>query len=229
MFDFLRQAGNFASWNLSYFYKQMLDQLADVLEDTGGANEQKEIEQIYDLCHRHGLSVGKAIKKMYSIHYRPFESQPKDSFFSLLSGQPYLRPPARLLAEEIIPKVEEFIRRAFSIEKPKDEPDLNAKIDGFLSGHREEFRREYPSISFATARTVPDFSTVKHDLLIELKYVRGNTTPSKVTDGIAADLTKYPAEALKLFIVYDPAARIREPQLFKRDFESKENCLIHIV
>ena len=41
-------------------------------------------------------------------------------------------------------------------------------------------------------------------MLVEAEYVRGSTTPAKVTDGIAADLTKYPEEAHILFVVLDP-------------------------
>ena len=57
---------------------------------------------------------------------------------------------------------------------------------------------------FAGAGVVPDFSPDRGHLLIEGKYIRRGTPPSKVTEGMAADLTKYPQEAHIMFVVYDP-------------------------
>jgi len=51
----------------------------------------------------------------------------------------------------------------------------------------------------------------------------------KATEGIAADLTKYPDDTLKLFIVYDPEGKIYDRNTFKRDFEDKRYCIIHII
>jgi hypothetical protein len=66
-------------------------------------------------------------------------------------------------------------------------------------------------------------------LLIESKYIRGSTSPSKANEGIAADLTKYPAESHKLFIVYDPERQIADDSKFRVDIEAKGNCTVDIV
>jgi hypothetical protein len=77
------------------------------------------------------------------------------------------------------------------------------------------------------ANTIPDHSL--DDLFIEAKYLRGKTSPSKATEGIAADLTKYPTDKHKLFIVYDPERSISDDDQFMSDFHAKGRCNIFII
>lgn len=98
-----------------------------------------------------------------------------------------------------------------------------------MSLEKVEFEREYPAISFALAKAIPDHSQKEYDFLIEVKYIRGKTTPSKVTEGIAADLTKYISGCHILFVVYDPGRSIYNDLKFKSDFENKGNCTMNII
>ena len=84
-------------------------------------------------------------------------------------------------------------------------------------------------MSFAGGHTVPDHGNDDSDVLVEAKYLRGATTPNKVTDGIAADLTKYPRDKHILFVVYDPDRAIKDDQSFKSDFESQGRCTVLVV
>jgi len=219
--DFLRQARYFLHSNIDNFYVEMLDQLTSAIDLNH--DELAQVELIHSLCQRQGNQVQEALQRML----KPFEEYPDGSLSTLLEKKDFSRPPVHAVALDLATVVEDYIRKAFVFEKPSNENDLNAKINGFLSGHRERFDKEYPSLQFATARTVPDHS--KSDLLIEAKYIRGATTPSKATEGIAADLTKYPDDTLKLFIVYDPEGKIYDRNTFKRDFEDKRYCIIHII
>ena len=221
--DYLRQARQFLHWNIDHFYAEMLDQLADAVDSSKNVNEQ--VEQIHSLCQRHGKQVQKALQRMVI----PLEDYTEGSLKTLLKDMDFSRPPVYALANQLTNELEEYIHRAFVHEKPKDENDLNAKIDAYLSGHKEKFQKEHPCLYFATSRTIPDHSNANLDLLIEAKYIRGTTLPSKATDGIAADLIKYPDESLKLFIVYDPEGKISDRSRFKKDFEYKYRCIIHIV
>ena len=112
---------------------------------------------------------------------------------------------------------------------PKDEPDLNQKLHALLDGWRDDLVSEHPTVSFAGARVVPDHALARTDLLIEAKYVRGGTTPSKASEGIAADLTKYPQRKHTLFIVYDPHTAILDPHEFQHDFESRGKCIVYVI
>ena len=64
-----------------------------------------------------------------------------------------------------------------------------------MKGCSEELSREFPHVNFALGSTVPDFSLSVPCVYIEVKYLRGKTTPSKASAGIAEDCTKYPKEA----------------------------------
>ena len=76
---------------------------------------------------------------------------------------------------------------------------------------------------------MPDHGSEKKDILIESKFIRSNTTPSKASEGIAADLTKYPSESHILFVVYDPQRRIMNDDQFRGDFESQGGCTVLII
>ena len=117
---------------------------------------------------------------------------------------------------------------AYQSVPPKNEQDLNDKIEALLNSNSSDYRREYPSIPFALARSVPDHST-NAGLLIEAKYIRTNTTPSRVTEGIAADLVKYQNATHILFVVYDPARGITDDQRFSQDFEKGYKCNVCIM
>ena len=111
---------------------------------------------------------------------------------------------------------------------PNNEQDLNNKINSLIEKNRNDYEREYPTIKFGLARIVPDHSF--HNLLIEAKYLRGSTTPSKATEGLSADMFKLPEEAYKLLVVYDPKSSISDIETFSGAFESKSNnCKVCII
>ncbi|MCX7046301.1 MAG: 7-cyano-7-deazaguanine synthase [Candidatus Sumerlaeota bacterium] len=221
--DYLRQARKFLYSNIGNFQAELGAELADAIDED--KDEVEQIEAMHSLCKRHGEQVQKAAARMTV----PLRSYPEGSLKTILWNTDFTRPPVYLLASQIAKEIEEFIRHAFVVEKPINEDDFNHKIDGFLTGHRERFQREHPCLSFATARVIPDHSNEAHDLLIESKYIRGTTSPSKVTAGISEDLTKYPEGSLRLFLVYDPDGKIADRETFKRDFERKPNCIVYII
>lgn len=65
--------------------------------------------------------------------------------------------------------------------------------------------------------------------LIEAKYIRDSTSPSKATEGIASDLTKYPSSSFILFVVYDPMHAIQSDETFRSDIEAKGRNWVLIV
>lgn len=90
-------------------------------------------------------------------------------------------------------------------EPPANELRLQELCDGALSGHDLGLRREYPFLRWASVRTKPDWSAEPLALWIELKYVRSPADRVRVTDAIAADITKYgDSERRTLFVIYDP-------------------------
>ena len=219
--DYIRQAREFLHSNEDSFYIDKADLLSEVIDHK--LDEFAQVSRISDVCKRHGKQVQKALVNM--IH--PLEYYPEGSLFTLIKTGDYERAPVYTLAKQIANELEVFIRKTYSLSKPKNENELNASINGYLSGHGTRFENEHPTLKFGTARTIPDHSC--QDMLVEVKYIRTNTTPSKANEGIAADLTKYPDEPLKLFIVYDPYSQITDRNEFRRDFEVKRHCIIHII
>jgi len=114
----------------------------------------------------------------------------------------------------------------FQREKPKNENDFNDKIQAVLST-QGKFDREYPALKFGITNYRADHS--QDVLLIESKYIRGKTSPSVATEGIASDITQVPNECGLLFVVYDPERSIISDDNYIREFENKrENCYVRI-
>lgn len=227
--DYLRQARNFASWNVDYFYEKMMNGLSELIDSIPNCNDDIEVvERVWDLCNRHGKQVFNAIKRMRDIHddlHQPIED---DSLLKTVDEREYLKEPIDRLVAAIVEKVSDAIPSMFRLNQPKNENDLNTKVHALLETHRPDLRSEHPEVSFAGAQVVPDHG-IGSFLLVESKYIRESTTPSVATDGMAADITKYPAELHILFLVYDPTRRIVDDQEFKDAFEKTRRCTVCIL
>ena len=228
--DYLRQAGNFANWNVDYFYRQTLDDLQHLNGWVPNCDDEMVlVGEVWSLCSRHGNQVGQALRRMRDMHESVFAPLAQDSLLKVVSDREFLRAPIERLVTSIENRLESALPKSFRSVRPVNEADLNDKIEGLLDTWRDDLQREHPSVPFARAGVVPDFSIERGHLLIEGKYIRGKTTPSRVTEGMAADLTKYPQEAHVLFVVYDPDAAIVDRAKLKRDFEGRGRCTICVL
>ena len=228
--DYLRQAARFSDCNLDYFYYEMLDELQMLLGWVPDCEDEHElVVKIWELCSRHGEYVRRALRRMRDLHEEVLGPLAPDSLLKLVSDREFLKEPIERLVTSIESRLRSAIPKSFQSVSPKNERDFNDKIEGLLDTWSAELQREHPSVPFARAGVVPDFSIDGGCLLVEGKYIRGNTTPSKVTEGIAADLTKYPQDAHILFVVYDPNSAIVDRALLKSDFEEKGRCTVCII
>ncbi len=228
--DYLRQARNFSTWNVDHFYQQMLSELSESVEYLPDClDETDAVERVWNLCRRHGNQVAAGMHRMRDIHENLYNKLETDSLLQIISVREYLQNPVERLVSAITTIVSNSIPKMFSATPPAHEADLNLKISALLDTHGLDLRREHPAVSFASAHVVADQGSEEHDLLIETKYIRQATSPSKASEGMAADLTKYPEGSHILFLVYDPAHAIKEDVLFKKDFESKGRCTVLIL
>ena len=228
--DYVRQAKDFSIWNEDHFFMELATELSDVVDylpDSG--SEFERLRLVMDLCKRHGDQVMFAMKRMRDEHDDLYSVVPRDSLLGLISDREYMKDPVSLLVDRLCELLNPAIGRMFGANPPKDEPDLNTKIGTLLSSHEVDLRSEHPAVSFAGGHTVPDHGGDNSDILIEAKYVRGATSPTKVSDAMAADITKYPQDRHILFLVYDPLRMIKDDQIFKTDFESLGRCTVLIV
>ena len=228
--DYVRQAKDFSTWNEDHFFMELAAELSDVVDylpDTSG--EFERLGLIRDLCRRHGDQVALAMKRMRDSHDDLYSVVARDSLLGLISDRAYLKDPVSLLVDRLCELLGPAIGMMFGANPPKNETDLNTKIGTLLNSHEIGLRREHPAVSFAGGHTVPDHGDDHSDVLIEAKYVRGATTPNKVSDAMAADMTKYPQDKHILFAVYDPQRMIGDDLIFKNDFESRGRCTVLVI
>ena len=227
--DYVRQAASFAGSTAGSFAQEYLSELAALGDDVPGVTNDIELaEQVWELVHRHGGNVRQGIRKMQDLYDDPLGDLAPESLLGLVASREHQRPPTVRLADAIMRIVNEASGRLFGVQRPTNERDLNSKLAALIGSH-SDLTSEHPTVSFACAGVAPDHTVSNFDLLIEAKYVREHTSPSKASEGIAADLTKYPERAHILFIVYDPDRRISSDRQFARDFENRGRCSILIV
>jgi hypothetical protein len=87
--DYVRQARDFADWNVDHFQTKHLNELADVVGYTG-LGEEETVEATYGLCRRHGLDVSQAVRRMRERHDDPMQPLPAGSFLRIISDREYL-------------------------------------------------------------------------------------------------------------------------------------------
>lgn len=227
--DYVRQARDFATWNVDHFYEKKLNELIDLDEYLPGTSEDEAVERVWELCNRHGRQVMAALKRVQSVHDNPMREVPEGSFLEMINEREYLKEPVSRLVSDVCERLKTSVPLTFRKNRPKDENDLNDKVSGILNTERQSFEREHPSVRFALANAVADHSLNGQDLLVESKYIRNSTSPSRASEGIAADLIKYPNGCHILFFVYDPDRAISDDQRYSADIEGKGRCTVCVV
>lgn len=190
-----------------------------------GDREEQFIEEIFKLVNRFGKQTVAALEAFFrsaDVKKRPVAG----SLLDIIWQQEYLKTEPERFAQKLGEKLRRAVPAMFATNPPANENDLNDKLQGLLQAEGEEYRREFPATQFGLARVIPDHEFQKYNVLIEAKYIRGNTTLSKVTDQVAADIVKYPASAYIVFAIYDPHRAIRDDVQFARDIEARRKCMV---
>lgn len=226
--DYVKLAFNFENESLNSFYYDKLEVVSELVEYIEGEDVTEKVEKLYQLCKKHFQQVHLAIKRILSLE-DPSKPKIPNSFFTFIDKREYFKDPVERFVEKISEKLRIAIPEAFNTEKPRSENSLNDYINSYLLSKKDDYEREFPVVRFSIGKTVPDHSFNGNNLFIETKYLRGKTAKSAITDGIAADITKYPDDQFKLFIIYDPERKISNDETFSRDFEKKPKCKICII
>ena len=227
--DYIRQAISFAKSTDDEFYREHLHELVDIIDYINAGSEPEAVEKLWQLCNRHGKQVAIAIKEIRQQFDDPYYKINPDSLLQFIADREYMKEDTKRLAERIAERLSSSIPIAFQRRPPSREDDVNDQIQALLLADKNSFEREFPLTTFALSKVVPDHEAVKADLLIEAKYIREKSTPSKISDGIAADITKYSEAKFILFVIYDPNRGILQDDRFRNDFESKKDCLVCII
>lgn len=227
--DFVRQGMAFKKASIDSFSYEHLAELAEIVEYLPGFGDPEDAAvAIWGLCNRHGKQLVDAIQRMRYAHDKPTKELPEHSLLKIIGTREHLREPSERFALRIAATLRRALPLAYQASSPPDEKDLNDKIEAILNAEKPRFIREFPAIPFALARSFPDHADGAA-LLVEAKYIRQKTTPSKVSEGIAADITKYSNATRVLFVIYDPGRSIADDDRFVTDIQSHRNCSACVI
>lgn len=229
--DYVRLAITLNGQNSDTFQDKWLEQLTDIVDVIDGFSETDKIEKLHDLFKRHGKQVMDGIHSFRKRYENEMlgEKPASNSLSEILDKKEYLDAPHRLVATKIIDSLSKSIPIAFQSSVPQNEHELQDYVEAFFSTNADKWKREHPYVQFALAKSVPDFSLKKPCVYIEIKYLRGKTTPSKINAQIAEDCTKYPDDAFLLFIIYDPHRQVKDDKTFADEFERKRDCILAFI
>jgi hypothetical protein len=223
----LRLASAEKSMTPEDLFKNYPDEMSDIIDNLNYDNPDDGLQDIYDLMTRFGDSVIRGAQSMQAKNENLAMPIVENSFLALLSSRDYLKTPVLIKVNEIDIILRTSIPKAFNNKKPENENQFNDTIKALLEAAGGKFSRELPVIKFADSSYRADLSD--NSLIIESKYLRKNTTPSRATEGIAADITKISAELPVLFVVYDPERAISDDESYMSAFESKrKDCYVRI-
>ena len=95
----------------------------------------------------------------------------------------------------------------------------------------EKLQREFPYARWGLIGTKPDWSDEEINLWIELKFARKKSaTPGRISDEIAADITKYGDNGKRvLFVVFDPERLIHNDAEFVEPIMSHRGMKAEVV
>ena len=203
------------------------DETQDAIEYWPCDNPQDSLEEIHNLLMRYSDSVLRAAKQI-QLKYDDLRTPiSENSFLKIISNREYLKTPYERRIEEIDHKLRISLPLMFNTEKPKNENDFNDKIMGLLQSTEARWLREYPILKFGITQYRADGSF--DGLIVESKYLRGNTTPSVASQGIAADITEIDPDQNVFFIVYDPERKIPDDESYCKSFmDRKPNCVVKV-
>ena len=228
--DYLRQAANFAYWDLGQFCQELLAELEMAYGHMPDCVDEDEfVDKVWSLARCHGSEVKRSLQTMRVAHEEILQPLPVGSLLEIVSDREFLKQPIDLLVEDLRGRLETSIPMAFQSQQPRNERALNDAVEALLVAWRSDLEREHPTVPFACVRAVADFSWDGGHLVIEGKYIRGPTNPTKVVHAMAADLVQYPEESFILFVVHDPERAIANRVDFVNDFEARGRCSVMVT
>lgn len=189
-------------------------------------------DAVVTMHQRHATDAWKVLTTQLRNHVDElsFGRLPNTSMLALIAGQSH----RTTIWQRYVTRIGDILAKAIPImcqtEKPKNEPRLQELCDGALVGHALELRREYPFLHWASVRTKPDWSAEQFLVWVELKYLRAPADRVKVTEAIAADITKYGDSGRRtLFVIYDPGRHLGDDAEVEADITRHPGMFVRII
>lgn len=195
-------------------------------------NRTTVAEKLVELHRRHGQVVSKVVSEQIQVNSLDLincKLEPT-SLISLVAGQEHRTSRWRAYAERIARVLQEGIPRAYQSTKPKNELELQEKSDALLHAAGEILEREFPFAMWASVRTKPDWSDERKGLWVELKYVRKRQGFTRISEDIAADVTKYGESGRRvLYVIYDPEHCVVDDTEFIAQIEQHPGMMVRFI
>jgi 7-cyano-7-deazaguanine synthase in queuosine biosynthesis len=226
LYNFLNFSAGIYEKTKEEFIEKYFNEIDDIIYYWPGTNPDDKVDILFEFLRKNSVTIFNALAKMRTKYENLLKEEPVNSLLEIINKREYLHSPIYARFSEIDKILKNAIPKMFQTEEPKNEGDFNSKIQALLSVHGK-FEREYPELLFGITNYRADHSQDK--LIIEAKYVRKGTPPSKATEGISADITKIQNSYGVYFIVYDPKRAIPDDDLFISSFEEKRrDCYVRI-
>ena len=189
-------------------------------------------QQLVELHKRHAATVMDVLERQLHRHAKALTEAalPATSLLALVAGQEHRTSTWVRFAERLARVLQIGVPSACEKDPPKDEPHLQRICDGILKSHDLDLVREHPFLGWASVFTKPDWSDESRTLWLELKYVRDRPQVRRITEEIAADITKYGDNQRRvLFVVYDPKHLVKDERRFSEEIERRPTMMVRFI
>jgi hypothetical protein len=208
---FANEINNMSEEEFEKIYGSLIYDVADALD---GYNS---ISQLIDIHKRHAATVINVLEDQISVNRKLIASGEllPNSLLGFVIAGSHKRESTKVFSENICNILSKGIPTICKSKKPENERHLQEICSGLLNVARDDIHREFPFVFWSFSQLKHDFSNENIGLFIELKYIKKSQPPSKITEQIAADLTKYDINSRHvLFIIYDPERVISDDEEF---------------
>jgi hypothetical protein len=195
-------------------------------------NHREAIERFVQLHVRHGNVVKNVLQQKFAEHAGEIVEGhlEKTSMLAMIAGQKHHEPNWKRFCQRLVEVLRRGLPTAVQTHKPQDEPHLQEICDGILKGHHDDLMREFPFMRWSSSLTKPDWSSASHNLWVEAKYVRKKYGVAHITDDIAADITKYGDQQLRvMFAIYDPERVVVDEDGFSAPLLTRPNMVMEFI
>lgn len=194
--------------------------------------QREAVEALIATHKRHARSVCQVLEDEIKVHAADVVSGDLEatSLLAMMSSRSHTEPAWERYAQRLGELLQRAVPTMCQKHKPTDEPHLQQLCDGILAAHDEKLRREFPYMFWSSSLTKPDWSQDEYRLWIEMKYVRKRTDVRRITEDVAADITKYGDNDRRvLFAVYDPHHIIVDEPSFCEPIVKREQMQVCFI
>jgi len=194
--------------------------------------KRENAERLVDLHKRHGEAAHGVITQELRARAQDLLEGKLDStsMLAMIGGRVHLRSNWERYADRISELLATGLPIAYEKEKPEKETQMQRVADSILAGHNLELVREYPFLRWSSVLTKPDWSQEELELLIEAKLIKNRRDMHRISEEIAADITKYGDSGQHvLFVVYDPDHSILNEDEFTEPIRRRQSMLVRLI